>query len=64
MHIEITPITRGFDGRIVYRWSLMDESGRLRDGGCELNSAAAERAARRSIHAQGPCLLLDMLECR
>ena len=64
MNITIEPFPRSFDGRTVYRWNLIDKSRRLRDSGCELTSAAAKRAAKRSIHAQGPSQLLDMLECR
>jgi len=64
MKITIEPVTRRFDNRIVYCWGIVDESNRLRDSGCELSRDAAERAARRSHHAQGPDLLLDMLECR
>lgn len=64
MKITIEPVARNFDGRTVYCWGLIDESNRLRDSGYELTAAAAERSARRSVHAQGPSLLLDMLECR
>lgn len=64
MKLEITPTRRSFDGRTVYFWQLLDNRGRLRDNGCELTAAAAQRAGRSSIYAQGPDLLLDMLEGR
>jgi hypothetical protein len=63
MKLEITPNQRIFDGRTVYLWKLTDDQGRLRDSGCALSHASAVRAGNRSISAQGPALLLDMLEC-
>lgn len=64
MRIAISTEDRKFDGRRVYWWQLIDDAGRVRDAGCELTEAAAKRAGQQSIHAQGPDLLLDMLECR
>ena len=64
MKLEVAPTRRNFDGRTVYLWSLIDQQGRIRDSGCELTPVAANRAGNRSIKAQGPEMLLDMLECR
>ena len=64
MYVNISTFARGFDGRQMYQWELIDERQRLLANGCALSQASAKSQARSAAERQGPGILLDMLEMR